>query len=304
MSTSNPFSTGRDLSMLRLVVAWRSSPAVVQARQVNVSTAVQERLVAAARGSLTAIQVRTAVPYTADAVLIPKKEWARVSAAHVDPDSAVMKALAPLTYRLATSEDLRRPFLFFAYVAGPPGGEIVFVSKFNPNRGLRQKTVFRFLNDQLTEIDEPVLAFNPGEVDMVYVPGGEMAALDVGVFEFLLRDAPEIIAKTPKKVADLAAAVPLAPGSEKILTEVALNNSRARRRLLAILERGHLAGVEMTAIRKSLTAHQYKASDFIKNGKIAVTADNAMSVLQVLNEDVSIGAFSATRFAAERKAPT
>jgi hypothetical protein len=301
-SSSQPFSRSRDLSLLRLVVAWRSSPAVVQARQVNVTTEVQADLVAAARGSLAAIETGRAVPYTADAVFTPT-EWARVGAKHVDPDSAVMKALAPLNYRLASTDDLARQFLFFAYVAGPVGKEIVFVSKFNPNRGLRRKRVFRFLDDQLTEIEEPVLAFNPSEVDLVFVPGGEMAALDVGVFEFLLRDAPEIMAKTPKKVAALAATVPLAAGSDTVLTEVALRDSRARRRLLAIVERNHMKGVEIAAIRKALSDHGYKPAAFIQGGKVVVTNENAMTVLQILNEDVITGAFSKTRFAADRKAP-
>lgn len=267
-----------------------------------ISKSIQNELEQAARTSLALLSSLSAVTYTAEAVITPT-EWASVAASQLDPDSALLKALAPGSYPVADVDDLAREFLFFAYVAGPPGDTVVLLSKFNPSRGLRRKKTFRFVDEQLTEIDEPVLAFDPARVDLIFMPGGPLAALNVGVFEFLLRDAPEIMAKTPSKVAELATQLPMSPGSADKLSDVALRDSRVRRRLLAIVERGHLASASITDVKKELTSKGYTVSEYVNGGKIMVTEANASALLQVLNEDVLRGAFSHDRFAAERKAP-
>jgi hypothetical protein len=78
----------------------------------------------------------------------------------------------------------------------PSPDEIVFISKFNPHRGLsKKKTITRWVDDQLTEISDPVLAFDPGGADLIWAPPDILIAMSVPAFDFLLCDAPEMVAK-------------------------------------------------------------------------------------------------------------
>lgn len=291
----------RDMSMLRLVVGWRSTPTHVQVRQVNLTAELQRALTESARNTLRDAQHRSEVIYTSEAVVLPS-EKARVPAEYLDSDSAVLSAFAPMTFALADKQDLEREFQFFGYVAGQPGDEIVFISKFNPRRGLsRKKTITRWVNNQLTEISDPVLAFDPEGADLIWAPPDEFVALNVSVFEFLLRDAPELIKKTAARAAELGEILPMSSNSITVLADMVHRDSRLRRRLMAILERGHLATVELADVRRELKAKGYKPAEFITDGKLELTDSNAAVALQVLNEDVLVGTFSKVRFAAERK---
>jgi hypothetical protein len=295
------FAPTRDLSELRLIVGWRSSPAHVQVRQVNITKDLQGVLTKAARQTLTDAGGRKEVTYTSEAVVLTT-EKAKVPAEYVDLDSAVLKAISPMTFGLADKSDLERDFQFFGYVAGSPGNEIVFISKFNPTRGLsKKKTITRWVNNQLTEISDPVLAFDPGGADLIWAPPDNLIAMSVPVFEFLLRDAPEMVAKLAQRAGELAHVVPMSASSLKVLGEAVQRNSRYRRRLSTILERGHLASVNIGDVKKELRAKGYKTSDYVTKGELDLTDSNVGVALQVLNEDVLLGAFSKVRFAAERK---
>jgi len=298
------FAPARDLSQLRLIVGWRSSPAHVQVRQVNITKHLQGVLSEAARETLTDAGGRKEVTYTSEAVVLPT-EKAKVPAEYIDSDSAVLKAISPMTFGLADKTDLERDFQFFGYVAGHPGEEIVFISKFNPHRGLsKKKTITRWVDNQLTEISDPVLAFDPGGADLIWAPPDNLIAMSVPVFEFLLRDAPEMVAKLAQRAEELAHVLPMNASSLKVLREAVQRNIRLRRRLSTILERGHLASIDITDVKKELLAKGYKASDYISKGELDLTDSNIGVALQVLNEDVLLGAFSKVRFAAERKSQT
>jgi hypothetical protein len=71
--------------------------------------------------------------------------------------------------------------------------------------------------------------------------------------------------------------------------------------LSAILERGHLASVNISDVKKELRAKGYNTSDYVTKGELDLTDSNVGVALQVLDEDVLLGAFSKVRFAAERK---
>jgi hypothetical protein len=206
-----------------------------------------------------------------------------------------------MAFGLADKSDLGREFQFFGYVAGSPGDELVFISKFNPHRGLSKKTITRWVDNQLTEISDPVLAFDPGGADLIWAPPDNLIAMSVPVFEFLLRDAPEMVAKLAQRAGELADILPMRASSLKVLREAVQRNSRLRRRLSTILERGHLASIDIRDVKKELVAKGYKASDFFTKGELDLTDSNVSVALQVLNEDVLLGAFSKVRFAAERK---
>ena len=298
------FDASTDLRNLRLVVAWRPTLTTMQLRRVHTARTVTTALGRAARASLAEIAGRKPVSYTAETTLTPS-EVAIVGATHLDTDSLLLSSLSALTFPAARADDFDHDFQFFAYVAGRRGQELVFITKFNLQRGLRRKRVLRWVDEQLTDVTEPVLAFDPDRVDLVWSPSANtMAILNLGVFEFLLRDAPEIVAKNPIKVAQLAAHVPITQGSQGILTAAVQSNSRLRRRLLAIVERGHLSSATPADIQRAFRKSGYRVPDYFEHGKLAVSSDNASTVLQVLNEDVMIGEISKERFAAERKART
>jgi hypothetical protein len=297
------FAPEADLSNLRLVVAWRSSQRHLQLRQVELARDLQLALTDAARNSLAELHRRRIVDYNAE-ITLTRDECALANASHLDPDSLVLQELGQLSYPPATGEDLEREFQFFAYLVGPPDQPLVFISKFNPRRGLRRKRILRWVEEQLTELDDPVLAFDPERVDLIWSLPDAMVILDLAVFEFLLRDAPEVIAKVPTKVAQLASAIPFGPGSADALTQASVADTRLRRRLLAITERGHLVGKNIDDLRRAFRHYGYSVPDFVDSSGLIVTADTAATVLQVLNEDILRGEFSGERFAAERKSPT
>jgi hypothetical protein len=304
MPTSSPpdpaFATDRDLRQLQLVLG-RKKGKVYDVKKVNIDGDIQSDLREAALASLDRLAALRQMTYTTESAFEPGEEYAFLPAGEFEQQSAMLSSLAPLAFPTVTRDELAGEFQYFAYVCGPAGHEIVFISKFNPRRGLKKKLVTTWSGAQLMRTDDPVLAFDPYGVDMIWAPGVGLVAFDVSVLDFLLRDASVIAAQAPVLVDVLTASVPVSDDSREVLERFATRDVRVWRKLSAIEERGHLRNVSITEIRKALKERDYDPADYIAQNKLEFTDENVLTLLMLLNEDIFTGPFSHQRLAAERK---
>jgi ribosome-interacting GTPase 1 len=95
--------------------------------------------------------------------------------------------------------------------------------------------------------------------------------------------------------------VPMSKDSMALLEKRLRGSQVLRRKVQSIQRRGHLVGVTVPEIRKALKRFEFDHAKVLVKGEIALTDDNVIAVVQMLNEDLFEGHFSDERFAAGRK---
>lgn len=197
------------------------------------------------------------------------------------------------------------PGVLYAIAAGPqpadgqPDERLLFVRKINPVMNLGRKVTV-FWDGALRTVDFPLLSFDRN-VDLVLAPGRGVLAVNGNAFELLFRDSPELVARTPEYARQLAAAVGATPATTQVLVDAAIGLARVRRRVLAIVERGHLSSVTATDLRAEFRRQGLDPAKYLANGRLSFGADDVPDVLRVLNEDLLTGGLSGQRFEVERK---
>jgi hypothetical protein len=189
---------------------------------------------------------------------------------------------------------------FYAIVVGQdPDGRTVFVRRSNPRRGLRHGKWFTSYAEALVRVDAPIFAFDE-LVDLIYVED-KLIVLSQTAFMALFRDNAALAAQVPQWITDIAQHVPIAPGGDEILANLAQRNSRIRTRLEAIARRGHLATVTADQLASAMTEVGLDPTSYLHGGALVVEEANAHALLQFLNEDLFVGGLSAEGFRADRK---
>jgi hypothetical protein len=156
--------------------------------------------------------------------------------------------------------------------------------------------------ETLSKIDAPLFTFD-NSIDMIIDPSRGAAILGLGAFEMLFRSSPDIIARTPQYVAEIASALPIDSQSMETLTAVANGNNSIRRRLQSIVARGHLSSVSIGHIRSELENYGLEVDRFIVDGKLRFDRADAKDIMKLLNEDLFRGGLSNQAFQVDRKSP-
>ncbi len=283
-----------------LVIAWRKRTSIEGGR-VKLGNDVADSLRDICARSLDDLATREAKTYSAETALDPE-EYLVVPEALLDADHPVLDLVA----RVARLETLDasglpdRPIVFYAMVVGDdPAARTTFVRKTNPVLIARRGRNLFSLGDALVRLETPVFAFDD-RVDLVVLPEGVIVA-NLIAFELLFRGEAVLVQRLPEFVAEIAAHLPLADETAKELQERAATDSRLRRRLLSLHERGHLATVTLTDIRREAKAQGLDTTKLIKHGKLVIDEVDAGTLLKLLNEDLFTGGLSKMRFAVERK---
>jgi hypothetical protein len=153
--------------------------------------------------------------------------------------------------------------------------------------------------DALTRLDQPVFQFRT-RFDLVAV---EETVFALGSFAFdqLFREVP--LSRVKPLVTQLSSAVPLAPGSAKVLEQKGLASARVRNRLRILMSRPHVKQITAKGLERVLRKNGISTSGIIANGRFVVDESRPTLLLELLDEDVWRGGFTGTLFASERKAP-
>jgi len=290
-----------DTSSLTLLIGWETSQHHVQVRRMPTSKAVAQDLLQPVRVTHDQLRLGAATGYNPDLEL-EDGQFALVHREQLDPAASLLIGLEALAPAEAVQDDMTRPMLFYALAVGPANRRLVFVRRANPRANLARK-YFTLFGDELSRVSSPLLSFDLDIIDLVLIVGRGLAVLNLKTYERLFRDSPELIARTPAKVAELAAIVPLTPAAQLALTEAARRNSRIRSRLLAILSRGHLASIGTSKMRTEMRKHGLDPQHYFRGGKLEFTQDESMAIMQLLNEDLTFGGLSGTEFVINRKSP-
>lgn len=289
------------LESLSLIVGWRTGSTRIATARVPTSGEVAEELRDVCSDTLQLLSNLDHRQWYPDAGQ-DSHEYLLASLSQLGEDSEVLRAVRETEWDVLGADTLpSRNLLFYALVAGPSNRRITFLRKYNPRRGLKRRLVALFTKD-LTKIQDPLFSFDEF-VDMVIDPENGVAILNLGAFELLFRSSPEMIAKIPEYVGDIASVLPMHADAMSTLAEIAERNNSVRRRLQAIVARGHLSSVTMSDIRSELSQNDLDPDRFVKNDQLTFDKAEAKDILKLLNEDLFRGGLSNEAFQVERKSP-
>jgi hypothetical protein len=286
---------------ISLLVAWRRGRAL-EFGEIRVADDVADHLRDAAARTLERLQEAELVPYTPETVLEDDQ------ALYVSDDELV--AESPFTAAVLPDEPPallnarslpERALLLYAVNVDTDQGPIAFVRKKNPHPVARPGRIYALLGNALAQVDRPVFTLDP-EFDLLVSERG-VIALDQNAFELLFRETDAVLAHIPDWVAGIADHLPLAGSGAEVLAEKARGNSRLRRRLRAIHERGHLQDVDIDAVRNHISEVGLDEDELISGDELVVDEADPMTLLYLLNEDFFAGGLTTTGFRSERKSP-
>lgn len=288
------------LESLSLIVAWRVG-AHLTCASVPITVRVADELRGICRATLDRLDQLDRRPWHPDAAN-ETDEYLSASIAQLGEDSQVLDIVNRTEFDLLRADQLPSySFLFYMLVVGPVDHRVSFIRKYNVRRGLRQRLVTVF-TDMLNKVDSPLFTFDDG-MDVVVDPTRGAAILGLSAFELLFRSSPEMLARTPEYVAEIADSLPISAASMQTLVDAAGTNVSINRRLRAIVERGHLQFVSMRQIEDEMKRHGIDPRDFIVDGKLTFDKAQSRDILKLLNEDLFRGGLTNQDFQVDRKSP-
>lgn len=286
---------------LSLIVAWRER-STLAAGEIGVDRNVAEQMGAVCVSTLDDLKGRRWRHDDPEAHLAAD-EYILASRRNLQPIPPVLDVLD----RGATLDVLsvatlpRKSLLFYAVIVGtPPHAYTAFVRKHNPHTTLRAgRFAAVFGGDHLSRIDGAVFQFEDS-FDLVVTPEA-VIVLSMGVYELLFRETEALTARIPRYISTIAGALPLAPGAEQDLQELAMKSPRLQGRLRSLSQRGYLPNVTIEAIIASARKQGVNPDRLVQDGCLILADDDPHLLLQVLNEDLYTGDLSGITYAVDRK---
>jgi hypothetical protein len=229
----------------------------------------------------------------------PKVTWPSVSSPAPSLISA-MDQIDDIPYVEPT--DLGSVVLYAFVLTLTDDQRYVFIRKSNPRKFLGStKWYVDFTAQELKLFTGDILAFDD-RFDFL-VDSTHLYVLSTKAFEILFRDADALMGLVPGWITRLQGSLSLSDGSSDVLGSVALVAVRQRRKLEAIVARGHLNDVPIARIRERLLAREnIEISEHLTNdGRIILSEENVEFMLAFLNEDLFEGELTSVHFQADRK---
>lgn len=283
-----------------LLAAWRSGHRFV-GRQVSTANELELALRDACGAAAELVAGRDYRPYSAD-VLLEAGEFTTVPRESLPIDSSVLELLrggAALDH-IAPGELAHKQTAFYAVLLGDdPDARTAYIAKHNPGRIGRRGGIISFGHDVLTHVEDPVFIFEP-DFDLIIDPR-TVFILNSSTYELLFRDAPEVVAAVRGWVGEIALDLPFFGDGADALVARCEQDSRLRRRLFAIRERGHLRGHTVEDIVNEARRLGRDPGRFVRDGALFFDENDPAPLLFLLNEDLFIGGLSQAGFQAQRK---
>jgi hypothetical protein len=284
---------------ISLLVAWRRGRSI-EFGEIRIADDVADHLREAAGRTLERIRDAELVAYTPEIVLEDGQALFATSDELVAESPFTEAVLPDEPPALLNARSFpARALLLYAVNVHTEQGPLAFVRKKNPHPVARPGRIYALLGNALAQVDRPVFTLDP-EFDLVVSERG-VIALDQNSFELLFHETDAVLARIPDWVGGIADHMPLAGDGAEVLAEKARSNSRLRRRLRAIHERGHLQDVDIEAVRNHMREVGLDEDQLISDGQLVVNEADPMTLLYLLNEDFFAGGLTTTGFRSERK---
>jgi hypothetical protein len=284
---------------LRLLVTWRPSKSDPGVGEIVAGEEVQRFLREACEETLFRIRERRPRDYEADMVL----EEDECIVLHDDElvlESAIGKAIfkeAPLP--VAGSRDLPPGALTaYAVVDGEGADQRAFVRKANPRKSAGSGKLTGTLESAVELLEAPVFSFDD-HFDLV-ITGEGAIALDQKVFETVFKPlADEAVEGWVHHLVDC---LPLAGNGARLLADRCTRSAVLRRKLKTLVLSGHLPRLTPDDVRAQLQALKLPEREFIDgDGNLVFDRSRPGALLDLLNEDLTVGPFSGSLFRIDRK---
>jgi hypothetical protein len=288
---------------LTLVVGWRVGRKKVDGGWVELTEEVANSLREVAQGALAALGEREPKAYSVDSHLEPEEFFTVPEPLLEYGNELVTLVRSGADLQKITAAQLPgRPLLFYASVIGDePEARTAFVRTANPVMAASAGRILTRLRGSLTVLSEPVFSFDR-RIDFIVARDG-VAVLNANSFDRLFRDMPAILERIPEWLQEVSAHLPIDDAALAELGERCEKDSRLRRRLQAIRDRGHLANVTLKDVRKEAERQGLDPNDVVRDGRLAVEGMDIANLLKLLNEDLMTGGLSGSRFSVDRKSP-
>ena len=195
-----------------------------------------------------------------------------------------------------------RRILYYAIVTGDTlDGLSVFVRKHNPGRGLKPGGILLTLGETLRRVSEAVVNLDR-DLDLVLGPDDWILTTSVAAFQAVFRETAAVAQRVAEWVEDFAARVPFAGDGAALLMRRCETDVRVRRKVLAIQERGHLAGRTIDDVRAAIQRLRFDESVYLEDGALRFDPSRPFPLLRLLNEDTFRGAITDVVFDVDAKA--
>jgi antitoxin component HigA of HigAB toxin-antitoxin module len=155
------------------------------------------------------------------------------------------------------------------------------------------------LGTSLKKVEKPVFALDP-YFDLVITERG-IIATNQRFFETLFKESEAILENVPAWVESITDHLPIAGDGAAALAEKCRSDSRLRRRLRAVADRGHLQNVTLDQIRAHLEQLELPEDCFIVEDELVFDDADPFTLMALLNEDLFSGGLTGTGFRSERK---
>lgn len=295
-----------------LEVVVEESVSVVIGRQTRTGTLEERKLHLAddaaasfrqlCRESVHVLRERSVVDYHADAELDRDEVFLLERTEDLDE----LVDLRSLAQRAATlphiaPRDLDLSIQFYATVVGE-GPRVVFVRKTDPQIRYRSGGFLAIGQQQLRRLEDPAFNFAPG-FDVI-LSNNWVVVLNQVAFERLFRDIGLVERHVDDWVKGITDHLDMGPKSVADLTAVARRDPRTWRKLREIRQRGHLANVDLSDVRKYARKIGIDPDKVIQGRELVFDPRERFSFLHLLNEDLYRGPLTDEPFEAQRKSPT
>lgn len=254
---------------------------------------------------------RTSEPWSAEAEITPETylecdissvgEYPRlVRHPHSDRFLEVLSNPEDLDTICARDVTARR-LNIYGFSIGRTGNQTTFIRRANPQRGLGAGKLYGIFSDALQSVKDPILAFDEN-IDLI-TTGDRLIVLSQNAFIMLFRGQEALKALVPKWGDTLASHFPFSHETKQLVIDRASRDSRSRRRLEAIVTRGHLRGIEPERIKDAMESCSLNPDlYFTPQGELCAPPDEISTLLHFLNEDLYQGQISNEPFRVDRKA--
>ena len=287
---------------LTLSIGWETGATkTVHVRTLPLNRKAGDDLRAAVREAATRLRDWSPTAYNPEMEL-DDESYAVIDREQLAADSSIMTELEQSSVSDGSIDDLNRALLFYAISVGPPDQRVVFLRRHNPISNLRRKW-FGTFGDELAPVDDKLISLDLDQFDVVLVAGHGLLVFNLRQYERLFRDSPELLARTPAKVEELHQQLALTEGTRQVLTTVATSNSRIRTRLHAIVSSGRLENLDVDRLRAAMQQFGLDPDLHLSPDGLKFDEPEAMAMMELLNEDLSVGVLTETTYVIARKSP-
>ena len=284
---------------LRLLVTWRPNRTDPGVGEIAAGEEVQRFLREACEETLFRIRERRPRDYEADMVL-EDDECIVLHDDELVAESALGRAVfSPAPLPVTSSRDLPPGALTsYAVVLEEDSERRAFVRKANPRKSTGSSKLTSTLDSAVELLEAPIFSFDD-HFDLVITAEGAIA-LDQKVFEAVFK--PLADEAVEGWVHQLTECLPLAGNGARLLADRCTRSALLRRKLKTLVLSGHLRRLTPDDVRAQLQALKLPEREFIDgDGNLVFDRSRPGALLDLLNEDLTVGPFSGSLFRIDRK---